>query len=221
MTTEKMTLLAWLPEIALPPAYRRRADDAMHVARNGLIKLINRFGDPEDVAKRNHVEHRAIAWARMQLRRLTDIVRCTLALFAIYLDVAPAKPRVSKAGAHTPAKPVGSESKTWRVRLRFLQNCNAPKDDARSPPFATTTHDPLRSLARSMEALRRVLGDPMPHARRLARAIRTSLVVPRDLQLKRTPQDDAYFADRREIRHTLVSALDMHYRPRRYRDDSS
>jgi len=221
MTTEKMMLLAWLPEITLPPAWRRRAEDAMDVARVGLIRLIGGWGDPEDVERRNHAEAGALRWARTQLRRLHDIVRCALALFAIYLDVGPVKPRASKTAAPTSRKPVTHEAKTWRVRLRFLQNCDAPKGDARPLHFATTTRDPLRSLARGMEALRRVLADPLPHATRLARAIRSSLVVPRDLQLKRTPQDDAYFADRREIRHTLVSALDMHYRPRRYRDDSS
>jgi|GEM_PF-6124223 len=218
-----MTLLSFLPEITLPPAHRRQADAAMHTARRGLIKLMGQFGDPEDVPRRNHVEPRAIAWARTQLRRLHDIVRYTLALFAIHLDVAPVKARASQPGTHTPKKPVTHEAKTWRVNLRLLRNTSAPTGRPAPPQLAKTAHDPLQSLARSMEALRRVLANPLPHARRLARAIRTSNVVARFPQLKRAPPEgrDDYFAERRDMLHTTAWALDMFYRPKRYREDSS
>ncbi|MDZ4775425.1 MAG: hypothetical protein SGJ23_01410 [Alphaproteobacteria bacterium] len=220
MTTQ---ILTWLPEITLPPAYRRKADEAMGVARRGLIKLINGFGDPEDAPRRNHVEPHAIAWARTQLRRLHDIVRYTLALFAIHLDVAPVKARCASASTHAPKKPVTHEAKTWRVTLRLLRSTSAPTDRPAPPQLAKTAHDPLQSLARSMEALRRVLANPLPHARRLARAIRASTVVTRFPQLQRAPPEgrDDYFAERRDMLHTTAWALDMFYRPKRYRDDSS
>lgn len=220
MTTN---ILTWLPEIALPPAYRRKADDAMGVVRNGLIRLISSFGDPEDVPRRNHVEAPAIKWARTQLRRLVDIVRCTLMLFAIHLDVGDAKPRAARANTQTPRKPVTHESKTWRVGLRFLRSESTPTGRAPPPQFAKAANDPLRALARGMEALRRVLADPLPLARRLARAIRTSTVVAKLPALKRAPPEgrDAYFAERRDMRETTAWALDMFNRPARYRDDSS
>jgi hypothetical protein len=218
-----MTTLSFLPGIALPPAHRRHADAALHTARRGLIKLMGQFGDPEDVPRRNHVEPRAIAWARTQLRRLHDIVRYTLALFAIHLDVAPAKARASKTTTRTPEKPVTHEAKTWRVRLRLLRGASAPT--GRPPPthLANATLDPLQSLARSMEALRRVLANPMPHARRLARAIRVSHVVARFPKLDSKPPEGRadYFAERREMLRTTAWALDMSYRPQRYREDSS
>ncbi|MDZ4778051.1 MAG: hypothetical protein SGJ23_14820, partial [Alphaproteobacteria bacterium] len=214
-----MTLLSFLPEIAVPPAHRRHADAAMHTARRGLIKLMGQFGDPEDVPRRNHVEPRAIAWARTQLRRLHDIVRYTLALFAIHLDVPPLKARVNTASTHAPKKPVTQEAKTWRVNLRLLRSANVPTGRPAPPHLVHATHDPLLSLARSMEALRRVLANPLPHARRLARAIRASTVVARFRQLNAKPPEgrDDYFAERRDMLHTTAWALDMFYRPKRYR----
>ena len=216
-------ILTWLPEITLPPAYRRKVDEAMGVARHGLIKLMGQFGDPEDIPRRNHAEPDAIAWARTQLRRLHDIVRSTLALFAIHLDVAPAKPRAKHAALHAPKKPMTQAARTWRVRLRLLRSANPPTDRPPPPHLVQATHDPLQALARGMEALRRVLADPMPHARRLARALRTSTVVTRFPALTRKPPEgrDAYFVERREMRHDAAWALDMFYRPERYRDDSS
>jgi hypothetical protein len=218
-----MTTLSFLPEIALPPAHRRHADAALHTARRGLIKLMGQFGDPEDVPRRNCVEPRAIAWARTQLRRLHDIVRYTLALFAIHLDVAPAKACAKRIAPRTPEKPVTQEAKTWRVRLRLLRGASMPTGRPPPPQFANATHDPLQSLARSMEALRRVLANPLPHARRLARAIRASHVVARFPQLNHAPPEGRadYFAERRDMLHTTAWALDMFYRPRRYREDSS
>jgi len=216
-------ILTWLPEITLPPAYRRKVDEAMGVARRGLIKLVGQFGDPEDVPRRNHVEPDALRWARTQLRRLHDIVRFTLALLAIHLDVAPVKAKRAHASTHAPKKPVTHEARTWRVTLRLLRSTSAPTGRSAPTQFANSKHDPLRSLARGMEALRRVLADPMPHARRLARALRTSTVVTRFPALTRKPPEgrDAYFVERREMRHDAAWALDMFYRPERYRDDSS
>ena len=220
MTTE---ILTWLPEIALPPAWRRKADDAMGMARRGLIKLIGEFGDPEDAPRRNRVDMGALRWARTQLRRLHDIVRCTLMLFAIYLEPSPVKMHSAKAKERTPQKPVTQDAKTWRVRLRLLQNLDGPKGAARPPHLAHAPRNDLLSLARGMEALRRVLANPARHAKRLARALRTSMIMARFPALKRTPPEgrDAYFADRRDMRHTTAWALDMFYRPNRYRDDTS
>lgn len=226
MTTEKMTFLAWLPEITLPPDYRRKADEAMGVARNGLIQLMSAFGDPEAALRRNHLDHAAVRWARTQLRRLTDIVRYTLALFAIYLDPAPSKARAAKHRPHAARRPETLDAKTWHVRVAFLHPVREARAATGLPPpphFAQTRDDPLRTLARRMEALRRVLADPMTHARRLARAIRTCTVVTRFPTSRIAARDDRddYLADRRDMLHTTAWALDMFYRPNRYRDDTS
>lgn len=89
----------------------------------------------------------------------------------------------AKAHAFDPAQP-----HTWRVRFqlapprdrRAVAACNAPRIRALwgpSPPpppsrqtAAVITPAPLR-LALRMEALRRVIADPAPHARRLLRAL--------------------------------------------------
>jgi len=74
-----------------------------------------------------------------------------------------------------------------------------------------------------MQALRRVLANPLPHARRLARVIPTSPpVAPFPPLDKESPEGrHDYFADPREMLHTTAWALDMFCRPKRYREDTS
>ncbi len=134
------------------------------------------------------------------LAPLEHIVRKLLFAEAARLELAPVSTaglqiaRRTDARAGAPAKNNCNDPETWRVKFtlalpsdpRVVPEARAPRIrtfDAPPPaPAPIRRGDAQRSpttgrqLARRFEALRRVLDDPMPHARRLkrllARAIR-------------------------------------------------
>lgn len=126
----------------------------------------------------------ARAWvmreARVRLRVLGALVRRLIFAMAVALETPALRdtaPRKTTAPERTPrdAEPETDDPATWRVG--FVIAPSAPMFDTHGAGSTATPPQPfvhfnpfaLKAMAHALEAIRRVIADPAPYARRMAR----------------------------------------------------
>jgi hypothetical protein len=163
------------------------------IARAWLIAAMHAFGDPVAVAATFS------PFARQALARRLRALE-TFALKLLLVEAARLAPpgrqraaastvaarRADIAGGKPAPQPDPARPETWRVRFELRipgdtpvapHTSAAPESQQRSAPRAPAVRDPARErakaekLARRLEALRRVVADPLSRARRLKRKL--------------------------------------------------
>lgn len=195
------------PPIDLPPSMRVILGVLWEAAAMTLAKCLVWFGAPETA--------RLMPWLRdhpplrhmLMLRRGQKILRCVMFIYARYFGVgaifAPTRNTTTRNNARRAHD--DDDASTWSVaflmppRLRPLvcaTNALQPQN------FSAENRNPMRVIARRMEGLRRVLSKPMPHIRRIARALtRERFIADAVPEKRRKPP-----ADRRELWDELQDA---------------
>lgn len=172
-------------DIPLPPAVRRIADLLLETVARGLNWCVRRFGEPARAWRSNAGATTDLGYALVRLRRLHRILRYVFIILAArFTDPKPARP------AHPIRPAMPDDPATWRMSFTTSTPYHAFCDDGAHPrpqQFTRVARDPLRTLARKMEGLRRALANPMRHVRRLARVLRERTVVFRWRPPKRQP----------------------------------
>ena len=178
--------------IPLPPGVRTKVDLLSDAVARGLRALISQFGPPHLAWRSNQFSLPGLRYALVKLRRLHRILRYVFVMLATHLEVTPtpvcARLRLSTPVSRRAVLP--DDPSSWamtftvvtRPRRAFVDD--GPKQQ---PPCSGATRDPLRTLARRMEGLRRALADPMRHVRRLARLLRRDVVYIAGRPPKRPP----------------------------------
>lgn len=199
------------PPIQLPAGIARTVEPLWRTVALALAGLVARFGAIIDVRRLNwgpnHVLGRRIA----ELRRLQGILRCVLIVYASELVktlvLKPLRKTKAKATRPTPREVAGDPA-TWRVGFvtpRWVKLFSTVGEEKPQPAvFASAfraQHNPFVTMARKMEGLRRVLADPMPHIRRLARRVKIDIYMFPKRAKRRPP------ADRRAWFDELCQAL--------------
>ena len=149
-------------DIPLPSGLRRLVDDLMGVVRAG-VRRFWRGGDNVPVGE-----------TMTLLTRLTRILRCAFVLFAVHLEIAPARVRAKRARGAQCKGPRPSRFALFpRYRITWDDTPKALQPQA----FAAHTRDRVLALRRKLDALTRALADPMTYIRRMARRLSTQLMV--------------------------------------------
>jgi hypothetical protein len=207
-----------LPGIALPSGVLRQIAPLWRTAALALAQFMARFGAPADVRRLNFSEGRFLWRTAAMLRRVQQIVRFVLVVYAArLLKTAPPSetkqaPRVTHTGGVCHRKRIAGDPATWRVGfvtppryrpVRVIQNRRQPEN------FARAVRNPLVIIAHRMESLRRVLEAPAPFITRLARRMRRDIFVVLTRRPKRKPKPGwrDYFDDLCDAREAARWAL--------------
>ena len=134
-----------------------------------LAVVLRTFGAPTDIAA---LAGEACLALKRELRALHALVLKLLLIEAARLPPQHPPSRRAVPAVRSAAPRICHANETWRVRfsLRLPPMLKPRRRAILSRPRAARTPDP-RALARACEALHRVLDDPMPAARRLARKL--------------------------------------------------
>jgi hypothetical protein len=184
-----------LEHIPLPSGLRLIADWLMGSVRRG-VRGFRRFGEHANAGAGESMS---------LLNQLTRILRFAFVLFATHVELAPLRSRSVRTIAQRSLRP---RRPGFRIfpRLRVF----APETSQAQPPaFQRTAHDPMLIAQRKLDALARVLANPMPYVRRMARQLGERLLVMGWRPPGRPPPTDrrAYWEEQltgwREARHQL------------------
>ncbi len=188
-----------LTDLPLPSGVRRLVDFAIETVRSGVRRF--RRGDANATA----------AEALTLLRRLTRLLRYTFVLSATWLPpVEPARVRTRATTSHT-RRPTPSRRPAFQILPPYrvvIVDPDAPKR-AQPAALACAERDPMRSAQRTLDALATALFDPMPRIRRIARKLRTALMVIGWRPPKRPPPTHRrdYWEELVDLRAEAVFAL--------------
>lgn len=192
--------------IPLLPAVRRTVDLLSDTVARGLRALRDRFGPPALAWRSNQPAAPDLGYALVMARRLHKILRYVFVILAArFSGLAPARPAPARGPRPRHAVDPGDPA-TWRGTFSISKLHRRGAGGAHAQPlhFAPATRDPLRTLARKMEGLRRALARPMRYVRRLARQLRRDVMyVARDWA-KRPPP-----LSRRDYLDALAMARDQ------------
>ncbi len=206
-----------LPDIALPSGVLRQIAPLWRTAALALAQFIARFGAPADVRRLNFSEGRFLWRAAAMLRRVQQIVRFVLVVYAARLLKTAPPPETKARVTHVRSvrrrkRVIAGDPATWRVGfvtppryrpVRAIRNRRLPEN------FARAVRNPLVSIARRMESLRRVLEAPAPFITRLARRMRRDMFLVLTRRPKRKPKPGwrDYFDDLCDAREAARWAL--------------
>jgi hypothetical protein len=196
-----------LPDIALPSGVARQITPLWETMVRALAHFMTRFGAPADARRQNCCEGHFLGRTITTLRRLQKIVRCILIVYAARLLKTAPPPETTpvtytRGVCHRERthREIAGDPATWRVgfvippRYRpFLPLHPEPQPER----LARAARNPFLTIARKMEALRRVLNAPMGHIRRLARLLRRDIFYMPRRRSKRKPRARGrdYFAE--------------------------
>jgi hypothetical protein len=161
------------PTFNIPDFFRRQIALYLRTVRGAWGAFRDRHGDPQKVAQSNRPEAWA-PYALVKLRRLEKILLWALALAASFVEgLAAPKERPVRAREPRVVKPeLRTDPSTWRVTFARLPHTGARyvSDTPRKPP--PRERDVMRTLARKLETLRRVVVAPEKAAMVIARRMR-------------------------------------------------
>lgn len=157
--------------VPLPPSIQNIVDLLIDAAWRGRGALVSACGRPDDLRRSNTRTFAGVAAARSTVRILQRIVRYTFIILAAWIKLPKARAVPSTPAATSSAQEPGRRPPARLAMSRAVRVCYAGE---RPVPacFANTAHDPVRALARGIEALTHALQYPMPYVRRLARWMR-------------------------------------------------
>lgn len=163
--------------IPLPPSIRNILDILIDTAWRGRGTLVRAHGRPDDLRRSNARSFVGVAAARSTVRILQRIVRYAFIILAAWIKLPKARaarPAPADAAANVNATIPRAPVTRAPPRLAMSRTVRVCYAGERPVPacFANATHDPVRTLARGIEALTHALQNPMPYVRRLARWMR-------------------------------------------------
>lgn len=170
--------------IALPPSIRSIVDLLSDAVWRGRREIVARCGTPDDMRRSNTRAFADLSRVLSHVRRLKRVLRYMFIILAAWIDLP-------KAQMRTAGVPAGKVANTSKVALERSRAAGGGAGDparrmalskpyrvhfvGEAPPpavFRNATRDPVRLLARHIEALTHALLEPMPYIRRLARQMR-------------------------------------------------
>jgi hypothetical protein len=167
-----MSTDATAPEL-IPDGPAEHLAEAWASARAVWEDIVLMFDTPRGLAEHGWMIRRDHARLQGYLRALTALVQRLVLILALSLDVPTPKPQRPRPRVRHYRVCVRSHfhkwPETWPAGLAMPLSPRAPRRRVR-PPSDTLrkTVAPLWGPAQRLEALRRLIEDPMPRARRLA-----------------------------------------------------
>jgi hypothetical protein len=169
------------PAIPLPPGVTRETAPLWAALVDGLRRLLAQFGAPEAAVRGNGASGSALRAALIALGRMERIARCLLVVFAarlLALDppfaaAARSRPAARSATGVLTRNPWPSTPllPPWRGQGRAgAQPAPAPA------ALVAARRDPVRTIARKMAGLTRLLAGADAAVRRMARRLKERLV---------------------------------------------
>lgn len=167
---------------APPPPSSDKADFLWRWVFRHLAWFVATFGGLTAMA-RIPIAHRLVMReARMRLRVLGALVRRLIVAMAAGMEIAAPPERARKLSTPTRdmrgGEPETEDPATWRVHFTIAPGGSmlcplAESGSTATPPQPFVYFNPfsLKPMARELEAIRRVIADPVAHARRAARML--------------------------------------------------
>lgn len=178
----------------MPPAVARALDDLWRTACLALASFVARFGSPVEARRSNLGREAQLGRAIAALRRVQKTLRLMFIVYARHFGrtMAAVAARLRRRGRRHPGarRENADDPSSWRAGFLTPPPLRAPfcgPPRPQPPHLAACAPHPMRTIARKMEAIGRVLADPMPHVRRLARLVRRSRLAVLSRAPKRPP----------------------------------
>ena len=157
-------------DIPLIPSIQRIVDRLSDAVWRGRRALVAQFGTPHDIRRSN-------ARAFGDVRLLQRLLRYIFIILAPWIDLPARKATVTPQRARTLAAPdraplAHSGERPARMAVSRLRRMRVGGERPQPAPLTNAARDPVRTLARHVDALTHALLCPMPYIRRLARRLR-------------------------------------------------